>query len=73
MLFVPCFVPCRHKRCVVLEDGILQLLPRIAGVDFVEIFVIHSRRLVDEAQEPRHKMLFQVVVDSGVHLRGEVG
>ena len=30
------------------------------------------RRLADEAQESRHKMLFQIVVDGGVHLRGEV-
>ena len=30
------------------------------------------RRLVDEAQESRHKMLLQVVVEGGVHLSSEV-
>ena len=46
---------------------------RVQEQAFVEIFVIRSCRLVDEAQESRHKMLLQIVVDSGVHLRGEVG
>ena len=57
---------------VILENGILQVSSRFAGRDLVETLLVSWRCFVDKTQQTRYEVLFQIVVNGGVHLGGKI-